>query len=383
MKNVGIITLYYKNDNYGGVAQAYALNRYINNIGYSCEMISYDKKKSNLKLDREKKDLSLLLKKIRRKANRILKAPIEEYQNKKVENLLKIRSDKLEAFRESIPHSQVYTLNNINSVENKYDIFITGSDQCWKPGLIDDAMVFNVVKNKKNIFSYASSIATDEFSEEYKRYMINSLKKYKNISVREESSKENLKKILNRDVEWVADPTLLLNVDEWNEVTSERIVNGDYIFSYILGDSINQRKKIKEFAKRKKMKLVTIPHIKKGCEFSYKLEDYKFGDIQMLDLSFGDFLSLIKNATYIITDSFHAICFSYIFRRNFYVLERKSFKSMNNRIVSMLNLLNLQERLVKELPLVNNDKINFEEKKENVNGFIEKSKSFLDSALKQ
>lgn len=381
-KKIGIITLYYKNNNYGGVAQAYALNKYFLNLGYESELISYDKKKSTLGLIDKNHNLKDFMKRILEKGRRILKKPIEKMYEEKYKDKLEKRRELLEDFRNSIPHSKVYNLNTISEIEDDYDFFVTGSDQSWNPGIIDEALIFKFLEGKnKNIFSYASSVAVTEVTDRYIEFMRKELNKYKYISVREEQSKDILKKAIDKKIEWVIDPTLLLEKNEWEDMASERLVKEKYIFSYMLGNSRKQRNITKKFAKQKGLKLVTIPYIKDGNKFTFKIEDYKYGDIQMLDITFQDFLSLLKHAEYIVTDSFHAVCFSYIFKKEFYVFEKKTVISTNSRITSLTRMFGISNRIISnEIPL-DAEKINYEEVEKNIRGNLKISKEFINNAL--
>lgn len=383
MNKIGIITLYYKNDNYGGVAQAYALNKYFSDLGLNSELITYKKEKNNLKLTTKSKSARIILKRARKKIiNMILKEPIEKICNKKYEIGLQKRKDKLENFRNNIKHSELYDIRNIRQIEGKYDYYVTGSDQTWNPGCVDDAFVFNFLNQSDKIISYASSVAVEEFSENYKKFMTSALKKYNYISVREEKSKEELQEITAQNIEWVVDPTMLIDKKEWNQLSNKRVIKEKYIFSYILGDSIKQRNKVKRFAKKRGLKLVTIPFIKNGCNFKYKIEDFKYGDYQMIDISFEDFLSLIKYAEYVITDSFHAVSFSYIFEKDFFVINRSSVISTNSRIESILKILQLEDRFIKHGEISMDMKpIDYSIVNENSKYMINKSKEFLNRAL--
>lgn len=384
MKKIGIMTIYYNNDNYGGIAQAYALNKYISDLKYDSEIITYMRNKREVNLTTKNSNVKYIIQRVKNKIiNKFIYSPIEKIMEKKYTRLLEQRHEKLQDFRNNIKHSVVYDSDSIEEIKDKYDIYITGSDQTWNPGCIDKGFVFDFLDNEKyNVFSYAPSIAVDQFSENYIEYMNKVLKKYKFISVREEKSRDNLKKYIDRDIEWVVDPTMLLEKKEWDSLATNRKIKEKYIISYILGNSKKQRKKVKRFAKEKGLKLVTIPYIKNGSQFKFKLVDYKFGDEQMIDISFGDFLSLIKYSEYVVTDSFHAVSFSYIFEKEFFVINRDSVISTNSRIDSILKILGLPERYItdKKIPL-NVEKINYSEINKNARVKIDKSKKYLDIAL--
>lgn len=381
-KKVGIMTLYHNNNNYGGVAQAYALNKYFTMQGYDSEIITYKRNKNSKNTSKVKMNIIILFKLIKNKIWKKCKSIVERRLDKTVYDKLKLRAELLENFRNNIKHSKEYDFNTVKECENNYDFFVTGSDQCWKPNVIDENYVFNYIQKNNCVFSYAPSIAVNDVDEEYKEFMKKSLKKYKCISVREEKGKEILEDIVDREIEWVVDPTLLLTDKEWEQVTSQRVIEEKYVFSYLLGDSISQRRMIKKFAKKKGYKLVTIPHIKNGNKFSYNLEDKNFGDIQMLDIGFEDFLSLIKYSEYVITDSFHAVVFSYIFKKNFFALERNGVFATSSRIKSLLKILNLENRLIiNKKDIADEKNVDYSKGSQNMENMINKSKGFIDNAL--
>ena len=229
--------------------------------------------------------------------------------------------------------------------------------------------------------SYASSVAVTDVTGKYKDFMKKELEKYSFISVREKSSKDVIQSLTNKNVEWVMDPTLILDRKNWEELATKRIIKEKYIFSYMIGDNKRQRKQIEKFAKQENLLLVTLPYIKNGNRFEFRIEDYKFGNKQMLDITFEDFLNLIKYSEYVITDSFHAICFSYIFKKEFYAFEKGTLVSTNSRIYTLLELFETTNRIVKDeiekdSTLLDYDKIDI-----NMSRKIEDSKKFLKTAL--
>lgn len=374
MKKIGIITLFTNNNNYGGVAQAYALWKYITKKGYSCELINYKKQKN------EKKTIIGICKK---NIKKIIMMPNNIYvllKSIKYKNNLKKREEKLEEFRNRIPHSEEFSLKTIEKIKGKYDIYVTGSDQCWNPYVVDDAFVYSFLDNKEKVISYATSIAIENVDEIYEKYMKKHLKKYKNISVREKSSKKIIEKI-GYDCELVVDPTLLLSRDDWEDITSPRLIDSKYVVAYILGNSTEQRKKIIDYAKELNMKLITIPFIKNGNQFKFKIEDDNFGDNQMIDISFEDFLSLIKYSELVITDSFHAVCFSYIYKKNFYVFERTGV-STSSRIRTIMNEMNISEERIIKNNINKETPIDYEKVDESIKPIIKNSQKILDVWLK-
>lgn len=345
MKKIGIITMYYKSINYGGVLQAYALERYLNSIGMDAEQICFSKGKKNLKTN--------IKKKIKENGFKWLVLKFRNYFGTKIGNILlsqnekklfEERRKKFENFRNQIKHSKkVYTCDNIAETNDIYDIFCCGSDQIWKPGVVCDEYLLKFVKNKEKI-SYAASISKTNISEDELKTIADNIKDYMLISLREETDVSHLNQLIKKKVEWVVDPTLLLEENDWNNIASQRQYEGDYIFCYTLELNSKKKKAIKKFSKSHFCKIITIPY----ANGTIDLKEKNFGDIKIINAGPEDFLSLIKHAKYIITDSFHASLFSIMFKKDFFVLERYDAPTMNSRIISLLNLFGLKERFVKE-----------------------------------
>ena len=134
MKKVGIISLYYNSKNYGGLLQAYALDKYISELGYDSELISY--KRENIKplyLPPQQTKMQKLVKMgIAEVVWRVYSKIVTRFFAKRYSECLNLRTEKVSEFREkSIRHSKVYTEETISECKKEYDIFISGSDQIW------------------------------------------------------------------------------------------------------------------------------------------------------------------------------------------------------------------------------------------------------------
>jgi hypothetical protein len=137
---------------------------------------------------------------------------------------------------------------------------------------------------------------------------------------------------------------LLLTRQQWDEVCAPRQVEQPYVFCYFLGKGRKQRRLAKAYAKRKKLKLVTIPHM----ENQFIPEDVSFGDIRLPSPSPEMFISLIKHADCVFTDSFHAAVFSSLYQREFFVFPRHGHKGMGSRIYGLTELFGTGERFCDE-----------------------------------
>lgn len=331
---VGIISLYYKNHNYGGLLQAYALTSYLNSHGVDCEQISWDfmdglKRYRNETTSYKSKSIGQIAKKS------II--TLIEHANKKNQSKRMIA---FERFEDIIPHSsKLYMRNNIEESITEYDCFITGSDQVWNMSRYNPEQFLHFVPTSKVKLSYAASMPDLKLTEDQRKIICEHLKTFDAVSVREKITAEKLNKWSEKKIEWVLDPTLLLTALEWDKVARPYEINDDYIFCYFLGGRKDIRHIAETFAKETGLKIATFSHL--GCT---NVSDVKFGDYKIYDAAPNEFLSLIKNAKYVLTDSFHATVFSYIFKTKFFVFSRAGQGNTDSRITSLLEVFDETKR---------------------------------------
>lgn len=347
---VGIITLFYKNINYGGNLQAYALCKYLEKNSVEVEQIQYQStvhESTTIKIKEELSNginifLRCFFEKIGGKLVSLSKKVKGSIYKKKFIDAIKKRERAFCEFKELyISHSdEIYTCETIDKCIKEYDIFVTGSDQVWNFAWYDSAYFLDFVPSDKIKVSYAASFSMDELSDKQKGTVKDSLKDYQAISVREKSAVDLLNEVIDKEAILVLDPTLLLEKNEWDKVCGSRVLEKEYIFCYFLGNNSNVERVVKEFAKQKGLSLVNIPF---ACGW-FNLANVNLGDISIVDASPEKFLSLIKHAEYVFTDSFHAVVFSFIFKKQFFVFNRDKNGTMSTRIKHLTDMFDLQER---------------------------------------
>lgn len=326
---IGVMTHYYKSTNYGGNLQSYALVRVLNNQGFDAEQISYERKSDYIFRTDIKKRSCLW--------NMVKKIALffTDYNVEKRKQFI------LQFNQEKIPHSTIiYNINNLNSLDEKYDVFITGSDQVWHPKAVCDAYLLNFNITGKRI-AYAASFSVDNLEDIVKQYYYPCLKKMDHISVREKRGIELVKSISQQEANLVLDPTLLLTENEWEDIREEIHINKKYVFCYFLGSDTRQREIVQLYAKRNNYIVVTLPYL-----VSKNKSDKNFGDYKLYQVSPGQLLSLIKNAQSVFTDSFHVSVFSVIYHKSFLVFDRginSENGRMGSRIDTLLSLFHLEQ----------------------------------------
>ena len=357
-KRVAIITQYHGSINYGGVLQAYALRKIITDMGYKAEQLRYITSSENtaplpvraknlfiksLKDAVAEKQMGAFI--IRTGKFGITFVPRKIFNKLIVSKHRALRAENFAHFNEKyVPSSKVYTRNTIAESVDDYDIFITGSDQVWNPNWFHAPYYLDFVPEEKTKIAYAASTAVSHLTQEQYGKMQPLVSRFQHISVREENAVSMLQGMTDKKIEWVLDPTLLLSAEEWNEVAAENPVIEPYVFAYILGDRKDNQKCAKDFAKKKWLKLVTFPFTSSRSSPRQAL----FGDIHCY--SGPDvWLSLIRDAEYVITDSFHAVVFSIVYRKRFVILQRSGDgekRSMNSRMYSLCKMFPEIEEMI-------------------------------------
>ena len=340
MKKTGILTLYYNNMNYGGLLQAFALPFVIQkHIGIPAEQIRYSQQSTGTDLctSKSKKSLSIYQLGI-------------NFFSALTSNKRSIRKESFLEFMNDIPHSRnIYSHETIQQCNSNYEIFICGGDQIWNGEMVGehlDVYTLQFVNQGQKKIAYSPSVAISHMSKQVEDCLGKGLLGIDRISVREKRSLDILKRLSDKKIEVVVDPVLLLNKSEWLEQSRPTKINDKYILCYLLGDSITQRKAVEKISKRLKLRILTFPHILVN---NVRKCDLFFGDIKDYTSGPRQFLDLINNAEFVITDSFHACVFSMIFETPFIVFERNKPSekgNMNSRIYDFLEEYHLENQLV-------------------------------------
>lgn len=342
MKKIGILTHYHDTVNYGGALQAYALCRVVEELGFCPEQIDIDCFAECTNLDYEPSNLKRVLTPIL-PLLKILRRLKRYKEIKRRNELLKIwRKSFFDFNNYYIPHTnKQYFKKTIGQIANEYYSFIVGSDQVWNPIWYFEPFFLTFAPDSAKKIAYAASVSQSILSEKAKRRYSEHFKSFNAISVREEATVELLSDLSDLPVKYVLDPTLLLPEEHWNTILPERLIEPKYIFCYFLGNDSKMRFLAKSFAKKKGFVVVNISH----ATAHYHTADLGFGDVKLNVPSPLEFLSLIKYAEYVFTDSFHAMVFSSVFKKLFFAFERENHSAMSTRIHSFAKLLSAENNI--------------------------------------
>ncbi len=301
--NTGIIT-FYNHSNYGAVLQAYALQTTLEDLGHEAFHVDF--------CDDIEPTISI--------TNNFIK---------QIETNKKIRDKHFSDFR-----NKFLKTKEINELINRDDIhYFVGSDQVWNPEITNgDERYFCTFADTLHKHTYGCSLGKI-IGTKWEDIYSSNIKKFKDISVREQSGVETIKKLTDRKAEVVLDPTLLLKSDQWETFVSQKNNTSEKYLLYISVDNnIEQYKHWKQFAQDNNLKFKTIT-----ASFFPPA-----GFEPWSGVSVCDWISYVYHADVVVTESFHGLVFSILFHKNF-IVERldNALKGRNNRLVELLNKLKL------------------------------------------
>lgn len=349
---VGILTILNVN-NYGAELQCCALYRKLQQLGYDAEVINYlFGIHPEHVFDGEKRTVPIPLKQlIKVKLLPVVQNMFCMFHQKNK----RLRNKRFDEFHAKYNHltSTVYpSVKSLYEAKFNYDVLCIGSDQVWNymKGYSLEPFFACFDKNNTKKITYASSIGLSSLSVEAEQVFKKELTNFAYISVREQQASEILEKLLNRKIDVVLDPTLILNKQEWIEVAKyDMCPKEKYLLVYIV--TIKPCDYVltlaRHIAKQRNLKILRI------CRDAYP--EHSGSDVEeILTAGPSDFVGLFSKAEFVVTNSFHGTVFSINFSKPFYSVI-KSHHSTNSRLTSILKKLGLEDRIVpvgSQLPMI-------------------------------
>ena len=348
MKRIGIVTIH-SDLHYGAALQAYALCAYLKGNGYKAKIVNYIKK-PNIKY----------------------KYPFPKNIAYKLMNYP--RYLRYRCFLKQMVTTKKYrTIEDFYDFSEYFDVLCTGSDQVWNPqcgGLnqLNPVYFLHVKRPNYKKISYAASVGAYHYNNQEKEFVSKWINDYDHISVREEYSRNEIVRVsgYKQNIPVVIDPTFLLNKRDWSKVCHNITLKEPYILVYYLDNISLIMECAMQLKERTDWKVVMM---------SNKLSKLHGVDINIHFCGPREFVGLIKNAQYILTDSFHGTAFSVNLRKNF-----ASILKPDNpyRSKTLLEKAGLTERLISNIQEFSKLPIEADySHMESLNKYIENSKEIL------
>lgn len=353
MKKIGLLT-FHNNTNYGSWLQTYALYKVVYDLGYEIEVIDY----------RSGKDSYMEIITISNFIEILRNIKIEKLST--IRNVLKIqtsfKADKRKRWKIS---KLIYKEKNIKKLNKNYDIFLIGSDLVWDIRYAGShTYMLNFADSSKKRISYAASYGYETIPEKEKKFFKKYLSKFQKITVREKNSKEELTKLLDRPIEHVCDPTMLLENNEWKKFIKPNKRKKKYVLIYMPDSKKRIEKEARRYSRKHHCEVLIISKLKQKdgiCPYSIE-----------------EFLNLFYYSEKIFTGSYHGLVFSIYFQKEFAYINR----TPANRMQSLAKKLGLEQYEVDNPQFDLEKKIDYVLIKEKEQEFRDKSKKILEEMLK-
>ena len=327
MKKISVITVL-NTINYGSALQTFATQKYLEDLGMEVEFIDYWRPDQRAGA----------------RARRVLldkKSSLKQWIKKPVRDVLELVSiwKSTKMFRGFLQKNIHLTSANYASIHDLVenppdaDIYATGSDQMWNSGWnqgIEKSFVLTFVPENKKKISFSTSIGKTAWDKWEAEKVVPLLQKYDYITLREQSAVDLLDRYGIAGT-LVLDPTLLFDRNQWNNYLPQKKQKERYLLVYQLHQThaqANFTKAVKAFALKKGLAIKRV---------TYSFSDRLPGQKIVLPEVFT-FLQLIRDADFIITDSFHGTAFSVNFNKQFAVLYPEHFSTRMDNLLTMTGL---------------------------------------------
>lgn len=330
IKRIGIVSynIHYKYSNYGSILQSYALQETLKSYT-DCTPLILDYCPDNFLECDPLNPLNM--------ADHIEQAYAQQQIDLKTiaENEQKIRH--FIAANYNLSNRQ-YTSDTFNDSlqQEELDGYLCGSDAIWSIEYFkhfDKAFYGDHPCMQGRTIAYAASFGETVFDDELRSQMLQRMKNFKAIGLRESTEFDVITKNTDVCVEQVLDPTLLLPAEKYQTIMSKRIIAEPYLLVYSRRQDSNMYDLAKKIAKEKELTIVNISlHTDADFDCNYQ---YCAG--------VEEFLSLIHYAEIVITNSLHGTIFSVLLQKNFLVFPRIHG---DRKIDKFLTLLNLEDHKV-------------------------------------
>lgn len=324
-KKIGILT-FHRALSYGANLQAYGLQNFLFDNGVDNEIVDY---RCQYMIDHYQKTFRTV------NGNKLKGFAW---------NLLTAKSVKQKKFfteefvTKYLKMSKPYNSENISRANDEYKAFITGSDQVWSPTCVGfDPVYFLTFADSSKKYSYAASIATNKIPDSAKDDYINRLKDFSGLSLREETGAELISELINREAFVNIDPSMLLKREDWDKICSEKRPNEPYILLFTVPKPKNLINYALKLAEKKNCKILFLNN------FGKKVHSDKITYLNPVGIT--EFISLIKHAEYVCTNSFHGNAFSLLYHKNF-VVETDTAAKKNIRSENLMLKLGLKNRIL-------------------------------------
>ena len=313
----GILT-FYGADSYGAVLQAYALQQTLLKLGTDCEFVDIRMPKRTAAPQQSVPASPAMA---------VFAKRLQTEGQKRAALFARFRTEHLRISRPYEPSEHI---------ADDFDLFVAGSDQIWNLQIPDaDSRYFLPFARPEQRCSYAASFGGDGIPEQAKDWIAAQLSGFRAVSVRENSGIQVVKALTGRDAAVCLDPTLLLNKDEWDLLAAQEDPQPCVtLFLLKYDETLVSLARAEAEQEGLPLRIITASFMP------------KLGTEPWVGTGVPQWLSAIRNARCVFTNSFHGMVFSMLFERPFRVARLGGeLAGRNGRIEELLQELELSSAL--------------------------------------
>jgi len=322
---IGIVTCGLE-PNYGACLQAFSTLVVVRNLGFDAELMNYS-------FFAEKSYLPL-----KQPSIKSFIAALLFYQKRKKQW---VAFDSFRKERMNYSQGRLYSIEDFKKQLDNYSLFIVGSDQVWNPylGIDTNITLLSFFESRPGLrkISYASSFGVSMLPEELKDKYKRALLDFDSISTRETTGQNIVKDLIGKECDVVVDPVVLQTAEEWGKYEDDsRTPTRPYILIYDMNHNKEMVKCASYLGGRYNIDVLVLSSINLYGK-SFK---------NLCGVSPSQFLSLIRNSKFVVTDSFHGTVFSLIYNKEFFAFYDNNSDKLVSRLSNILSMVKLEDRLL-------------------------------------
>lgn len=355
---IGILTLH-SQINYGGVLQAYALQRVLRNEKYDVEIIDYWLTPTNTHLyGGGNNPLIPVIARLRKLLRFVVRCDFVGFyyyllSNRFAHTIMFIKQEI------SLSKHSYKTQYDLESLEG-YDCVIVGSDQVWNPKYKPNPFLLDKIDSNIRRIAYAASFGVKEIDKSRYEEYSSSWKKFYAIGVREKAGQMLVRKIVQQEAMWVLDPTLMLTQEDWSLLCQKAPTKEAFIFCYWLGDICSIYPYLLDIVLQTGKKVLLYTNLSLNCSGNQckrlKMQLRLCLNRNIVHMVSGgprEFLTDLSASDGIITDSFHGLMFACVFRKPLQVVVNSSPErtEMSERFTDFMKRYDMQSLLYSTIPV--------------------------------
>lgn len=334
MAKIGVITFHDTLDNYGQVLQYLATQVFLESLGHEVYLLSLQPRHS-------KSFVVKVVKKILTQVKGKPRVILTEEDKAKSELFIKWKEITIRKEQEHPRYFENFRNRHFKQIKGTipqllnhgFDAFCVGSDQIWSS--MNPTNMLGWVPSSFKRFSIASSIGHRDYKKDDVCRVTPFLKNFDFITVRDEKTVSFCNECGRNDVIKVLDPTFLLRSEQYSNISETPAVSSPYVFVYLLGGEISlQLSEILSFCKTNKLAV-------KYVESQGRCEPF-----ESIPARIEEWIGLIEKASYVITNSYHGMCFSIIYKKPFLIMPLiGTMGCMNDRVMDLASIMGIENRI--------------------------------------